>query len=67
MRSFVPVVHNTDRPWTSQYWAQNQPGLNLQRKPRAHVVEPIREEDWMWFRGDRVEIMKGPDKGKQVE
>jgi len=64
MRSFVPVVHNTDRPWTSQYWAQNQPGLNLQRKPRAHVVEPIREEDWMWFRGDRVELLTGPDKGK---
>ena len=30
------------------------------------VVEPIKEADWMWFRGDRVEILKGPDKGKQV-
>ena len=29
------------------------------------VVEPIREEDWMWFRGDIVEILTGPDKGKQ--
>ena len=29
------------------------------------VVEPISEEDWMWFRGDRVEILTGPDKGKQ--
>ena len=22
-------------------------------------------EDWMWFRGDRVEILTGHDKGKQ--
>merc|ERR1712080_413250 len=31
---------------------------------RVPVVEPIREEDWMWFRGDLVEVLKGPDKGK---
>jgi hypothetical protein len=30
------------------------------------IVEPIREVDWMWFRGDRVEVLKGPDQGKQV-
>jgi hypothetical protein len=23
-------------------------------------------KDWMWFRGDRVEILTGEDKGKQV-
>ena len=23
------------------------------------------ESDWMWFRGDRVELLTGPDKGKQ--
>lgn len=25
----------------------------------------FRLETWSWFRGDRVEIMSGPDKGKQ--
>ena len=24
----------------------------------------FREKDWMWFRGDRVEILRGKDKGK---
>lgn len=60
MRSFKPRVHNIQRPWTPRYWREN--------KAFSHdcvpVVEPIREEDWMWFRGDLVEVMKGPDKGK---
>jgi hypothetical protein len=30
------------------------------------IIEPIREVDWMWFRGGRVEVLKGPDQGKQV-
>jgi len=34
------------------------------RDKKMPVVEPIREEDWMWFRGDMVELLKGPDKGK---
>ena len=25
----------------------------------------MRAQDWMWFRGDRVEILVGDDKGKQ--
>jgi len=53
--------HTLDRPWSQQYWARNIPF----EKTRTPVVEPILEENWMWFRGDRVELLKGPDKGKQ--
>eukprot|EP00088_Acartia_fossae_P018462 TRINITY_DN20678_c0_g1_i2.p1 TRINITY_DN20678_c0_g1~~TRINITY_DN20678_c0_g1_i2.p1 ORF type:complete len:282 (-),score=45.74 TRINITY_DN20678_c0_g1_i2:214-1026(-) len=53
--------HTMDRPWTSSYWTKNPP--NRQREKA--IVEPIQEKNWMWFRGDRVEILKGPDKGKQ--
>jgi len=52
--------HSLDRPWTQQYWQ-----INSTSQSENAIVEPIREADWMWFRGDRVEIMKGPDKGKQ--
>lgn len=66
MRSFVPKYHTMDRPWTSSYWARHTPGT---KGVNAHVfypvVEPIKEADWMWFRGDRVELLTGPDKGKQ--
>ena len=31
---------------------------------RPGVIIASREEDWMWFRGDTVEVLKGPDKGK---
>ena len=66
-RSFVPRVHTLDRPWTEQYWSKNgMRGSVLEsNRVRTAVVEPIREQDWMWFRGDRVEILTGPDKGKQ--
>lgn len=49
----------TNRPWTGQFWQQNQPG-QLREKV---FVEPIR--DWSFFEGDRVEILVGRDKGKQ--
>ncbi|XP_044735868.1 probable 39S ribosomal protein L24, mitochondrial [Chrysoperla carnea] len=49
----------TNRPWTAQFRQQNQPGL---RRPKV-FVEPIKE--WSFFRGDRVEVLIGRDKGKQ--
>ncbi|XP_015603678.1 probable 39S ribosomal protein L24, mitochondrial [Cephus cinctus] len=49
----------TNRPWTMPFYFQNLPNLN--RKPV--LVEPIK--DWSIFRGDRVEILVGRDKGKQ--
>ena len=64
MRSVVPTVHNLERPWTEKYWREN-PIRKFPFSPVVPVVQPIREEDWMWFRGDRVEILTGPDKGKQ--
>lgn len=49
----------TNRPWTAQFKMQN--GNNTKR--RKVFIEPIK--DWSYFRGDRVEILVGPDKGKQ--
>ncbi|XP_004933534.1 large ribosomal subunit protein uL24m [Bombyx mori] len=49
----------TNRPWTGQFRQQNEPGT-LRKKV---FLEPIR--DWTFFRGDRVEVMVGKDKGKQ--
>jgi len=66
MRSTGPPRHTLERPWTDKYWSENtvtKVGAGFQAP--VPVVEPIREQDWMWFRGDRVEILSGPDKGKQ--
>ncbi|XP_071453393.1 large ribosomal subunit protein uL24m [Hetaerina americana] len=49
----------TNRPWTYQFYQQNMPGV--QRK--KVFLEPIKE--WVYFKGDRVEILVGKDKGKQ--
>ncbi|ESN99519.1 hypothetical protein HELRODRAFT_84263 [Helobdella robusta] len=49
--------YNEHRPWTSEFKQFNQ------QKPRKYVpVEPIKE--WSIFKGDRVQILVGPDKGK---
>ncbi len=55
--------HTMDRPWSSQFWMKNPAFRTDGELP---IVEPIKAENWMWFRGDRVEILTGPDKGKQV-
>lgn len=47
------------RPWTNQFHRDNLPG----KKHKFIHVEPIK--DWSFFRGDRVEILVGKDKGKQ--
>ncbi|XP_033334262.2 mitochondrial ribosomal protein L24 [Megalopta genalis] len=47
------------RPWTQPFQYENQPNSTHQF---VHV-EPIK--NWSFFRGDRVEILVGPDKGKQ--
>ncbi|CRK92000.1 CLUMA_CG005580, isoform A [Clunio marinus] len=51
----------TNRPWTAQFYQQNMPGT-IRKKV---FVEPIPPEQWMYFRGDRVEVLVGKDKGKQ--
>ncbi|XP_018333571.1 probable 39S ribosomal protein L24, mitochondrial [Agrilus planipennis] len=48
-----------NRPWTAQFRQQNAPGV-LRKKV---FVEPIL--NWCFFRGDRVEVLEGKDKGKQ--
>ncbi|XP_017063048.2 probable 39S ribosomal protein L24, mitochondrial [Drosophila eugracilis] len=51
--------YTTNRPWTGQFRQQNMPGT-MRRKV---FVEPI--EEWSFFRGDRIEVLVGKDKGKQ--
>ena len=50
-----------ERPWTHDYWTKT----DLSRRTHGVFVKPIKESDWMWFRGDRVEILTGDDKGKE--
>lgn len=47
------------RPWEFEFQRLNQNGV----KTREIFVEPIK--NWSFFRGDRVEVIRGPDKGKQ--
>ncbi|KAF5292330.1 hypothetical protein FQA39_LY03364 [Lamprigera yunnana] len=48
-----------DRPWSGQFFETNSPG---RFNPKV-FVEPIKK--WSFFKGDRVEILMGKDKGKQ--
>lgn len=47
------------RPWEENFYKLNQEGVSTQKI----FVEPIR--DFPMFRGDRVQVIKGPDLGKQ--
>lgn len=53
------LYFSVHRPWTMEYQSANKPRENLSF---IHV-EPIKK--WSFFRGDRVEILTGRDKGKQ--
>ncbi|KAL1513496.1 hypothetical protein ABEB36_002900 [Hypothenemus hampei] len=55
-KKFYFGVH---RPWTMEFKDENQPG---RYHPKV-FVEPVK--DWSYFRGDRVEVLVGKDKGKQ--
>ena len=50
-----------ERPWTDDYFKQ----VSVSEKRHGLFVKPIKESDWMWFRGDRVELLTGDDKGKE--
>ncbi|XP_073825261.1 mitochondrial ribosomal protein L24 [Musca autumnalis] len=50
--------YTMNRPWTGHFRQQNMPGTI---RKKVHIT-PI--EDWSYFRGDRVEILVGKDKGK---
>lgn len=47
------------RPWEDEFQRLN----SLRARVTPVFVEPIK--DFPYFRGDRVEVLKGPDKGKQ--
>ena len=63
-QSYIIKKHTLDRPWTTQFWMKNPTFKD--KGSEIPIVEPIKSSDWMWFRGDRVEILTGDDKGKQV-
>jgi len=50
--------YDEHRPWTAAFKQNNRPG----ERPKKIFVEPIK--DWKIFKGDRVEILVGKDKGK---
>ncbi|XP_075217358.1 mitochondrial ribosomal protein L24 [Lycorma delicatula] len=47
------------RPWSQRFKEDNVIG---RRRPKV-FIEP--KKDWSFFKGDRVEILEGKDKGKQ--
>lgn len=49
-----------NRPWTDAAKAANAP----MKYNKKRLLEPIADEDWSFFKGDRVEVLTGPDKGK---
>ncbi|XP_053959896.1 probable 39S ribosomal protein L24, mitochondrial [Anastrepha ludens] len=51
--------YTTNRPWTGQFRQQNMPGT-IRKKVFLNPVE-----EWSFFRGDRIEVLVGKDKGKQ--
>lgn len=59
VRYRLKPYYDIHRPWTAEFQAQNAPNVP---QPRI-FVQPIRE--WYMFKGDRVEILNGKDKGKQ--
>ncbi|KAI3386376.1 hypothetical protein SNEBB_008858, partial [Seison nebaliae] len=54
-----PWRHTTHAPWTTLGKRINQIG----RRRNELIIRPI--VDWQIFRGDFVQILQGPDKGKQ--
>ena len=67
--SYVPRLNKwqaqhfeMERPWSDHYWKDIKP-FDEDRHP--DIVQPICEADWMWFRGDVVEVLTGKDKGKK--
>lgn len=51
-----------DRPWSQEHMSKVSP---FDKYTHRSIIEPVPKEEWMWFRGDRVEILNGKDKGKQ--
>lgn len=49
-----------NRPWTDAAKAENAPMKYHEKR----LIEPITDENWSLFKGDRVEVLTGPDKGK---
>lgn len=51
--------YNEHRPWTDEFKMNNPLG----KKPKKAYVQPLKQ--WNIFKGDRVEILVGHDKGRQ--
>lgn len=53
-------IYGENRPWTDAAKEVNLPGKKLRE-----YIEPISDSEWKIYKGDRVQILKGIDKGKQ--
>uniref|UniRef100_A0A8D8QXN2 Large ribosomal subunit protein uL24m n=1 Tax=Cacopsylla melanoneura TaxID=428564 RepID=A0A8D8QXN2_9HEMI len=53
-------VFGSERPWEFEFLKRNNPADDRIKRP---LIEPIK--NWSIFKGDRVEILVGKDKGKQ--
>ncbi|XP_059172726.1 large ribosomal subunit protein uL24m-like [Physella acuta] len=53
-------IFDENRPWTDAAKEANKPGKRL-----TELIEPIPKSEWKIFLGDRVQILKGIDEGKQ--
>ena len=51
-------IYDENAPWTSVAQFKNNPS----KKKKPILVPPLLE--WTFFRGDKVQIMKGKDEGK---
>ncbi|XP_005096571.2 probable 39S ribosomal protein L24, mitochondrial [Aplysia californica] len=52
-------IYDENQPWTDAAKETNFPGKKLRE-----LIEPIPQSQWMIFKGDRVLVLKGIDKGK---
>jgi len=52
-------IYTENPPWTDAAQEANKPKMKLKE-----FIEPIAASDWKIFKGDRVQIMKGVDRGK---
>ncbi|KAL1459637.1 hypothetical protein WDU94_011601 [Cyamophila willieti] len=56
-------VFGPERPWEYEFLKRNNPADYSRKFKPPPLIEPIK--NWNIFKGDRVEILVGKDKGKQ--
>ena len=47
LKTTRPVQHSVERPWWNDHFGR----FSNHKRGAPEYVQPIREEDWMWFKG----------------